>query len=57
VLYWPLSEPRVLTPRVEGMQDYLLLQGSTAKADAEAGFDAWRDLLTFLDDATKAHPS
>jgi len=52
VPYWPLPDLRVhkLT-RVEGMQDYLLLQGGTAKADAEAGVDAWRDLLTFLDDA------
>jgi dienelactone hydrolase len=58
VPYWPLSELRVLTlARVEGVQDYLLSQGGTAKADAEAGVDAWRDLLAFLDDATKAHGS
>jgi hypothetical protein len=58
VPYWPLSDLRVLTlARVEGMQDYLLFQGGTAKADAEAGVDAWRDLLAFLDDATKAHGS
>jgi len=57
VPYW-LSELRVLTlARVEGVQDYLLSQGGTAKADAEAGVDAWRDLLAFLDDATKAHGS
>ena len=30
--------------RVEGLQDDLLFQGGTAKADAEAGVDAWRDL-------------
>jgi len=30
--------------RVEGLQDDLLFQGDTAKADAEAGVDAWRDL-------------
>jgi hypothetical protein len=54
VLYWPLSELRVLRlARVEGMRDYLLLQGSTAKADADAGVDAWRDLLPFLDDAIR----
>src|SRR6266404_4758382 len=52
VPYWPLPELRVLTlARVEGAQDYLLFQGGTAKADAEAGIDAWRDLLAFLDDA------
>jgi BAAT / Acyl-CoA thioester hydrolase C terminal len=52
VPYWPLPELRVLTlARVEGAQDDLLFQGGTAKADAEAGIDAWRDLLAFLDDA------
>ena len=30
--------------RVEGLQDDLLFQGGTAKADAETGVDAWRDL-------------
>jgi dienelactone hydrolase len=58
VPYWPLADLRVLTlARVEGAQDALLLQGGTAKADAEASVDAWRDLLAFLDDATKAHGS
>src|SRR5262245_29583130 len=52
VPYWPLLELRVLTlARVEGVQDHLLFQGGTAKADAEAGIDAWGDLLTFLEDA------
>src|SRR5262245_55064297 len=52
VPYWPLLDLRVVKlARVEGLQDILLLQGGTAKADAEAGVDAWRDLLTFLDDA------
>jgi len=52
VPYWPLPELRVLTlARVEGAQDHLLFQGGTAKADAEAGIDAWRDLLSFLNDA------
>ena len=38
VPYWPLPELRVLTlARVEGEQDDVLLQGGTAKADAEAG--------------------
>jgi dienelactone hydrolase len=58
VPYWPLSGLRVLAlARVEGMQDDLLFQGGTAKADAEAGVNAWRDLLAFLDDAKKAHGS
>ena len=58
VPYWPLADLRVVTlVRVEGAQDALLLQGGTAKADAEAGVDAWRDLLAFLDDATKANGS
>jgi hypothetical protein len=47
------ARPRARARR--GMQDDLLFQGGTAKADAEAGVDAWRQLLTFLDDATKAH--
>jgi len=56
--YRPLSEPRVLRlARVEGMRDYLLLQGGTVKAVADAGVDAWRYLLAFLGDATKAHRS
>jgi dienelactone hydrolase len=52
VPYWPLPDLRVLKlARVEGLQDVLLFQGGTAEADAEAGVDAWRDLLAFLDDA------
>jgi hypothetical protein len=36
--YWPLPDLRIRTlPRVEGVQDDLLFQGSTAKGDAEAG--------------------
>jgi len=58
VPYWPLAELRVLTLAcVEGLQDNLLFQGGTAKADAEAGVDAWHDLLAFLDEATKAYRS
>ena len=57
VPYWPLPELRVLTlARVEGAQDHLLFQGGTAKADAEAGIDAWRDLLSFLNDAKTLSP-
>src|SRR5262249_35229844 len=52
VAYWPLPDLRVLRlAGVEGLQDVLLFQGGTPKADAEAGVDAWRDLLTFLDGA------
>jgi hypothetical protein len=54
VPYWPLPELRVFRSGVEGMSDYLCAQGGTAKADAEAGVDAWRDLLAFLGDAARA---
>jgi dienelactone hydrolase len=58
VPYWPLADVRVITlARVEGLQEALLSQGGTAKADAEAGVDAWRDLLVFLDDAAQAQRS
>jgi hypothetical protein len=41
-----------------GAQDYLLFQGGTAKADAEARRRRLaRSLLAFLDDATKVHGS
>jgi len=53
VPYWPLPELRVLTLGVEGLSDYTLAQGGTAKADAAAGIDAWRDLLAFLAGAIK----
>jgi hypothetical protein len=43
----PAGRLRVITlARVEGLQDELLFQGGTAKADAEAGVDAWQDLLS-----------
>jgi hypothetical protein len=54
VPYWPLPELRVLTLGVEGLSDYPLAQGGTAKADAAAGTDAWRDLLAFLAGAIKS---
>jgi dienelactone hydrolase len=54
VPYWPLTEARVITLRVAGVSDQLLTQGGTLKADAEAGIDAWRDLLQFLADAIRA---
>jgi hypothetical protein len=43
--------------RAAGLQDDLLFQGSTVKADGEVGVDAWRDLPAFLEEAAKAHAS
>jgi dienelactone hydrolase len=40
---------RTLRLQVEGMSGRLLSQGGTPKADAEAGVDAWRSLLEFLE--------
>ena len=45
---------RTLRLRVEGASADLLDMGGTAKADADAGFDAWRSLLEFLDAGVKA---
>ena len=36
---------------VEGFDGYLYSQGGTAKDNAEAGTEAWHDLLGFLDKA------
>src|SRR5882762_33377 len=44
---------RTLRLQVEGMSDRLLSQGGTPKADAEAGVDAWRNLLEFLEAGIK----
>jgi pimeloyl-ACP methyl ester carboxylesterase len=38
---------------VPGVSGYLLSQGGKAKADAEAGVDAWRSLLEFLEAGVK----
>ena len=39
-----------LSLSVQGVNDLSLSQGGTPKADAEAGIDAWRNLLRFLED-------
>ncbi len=44
---------RTLRLQVEGMSGRLLSQGGTPKADAEAGVDAWRSLLEFLEASIK----
>src|SRR5436190_99666 len=44
---------RTLRLQVEGMADRLLSMGGTPKADAEAGVDAWRSLLEFLEASIK----
>jgi dienelactone hydrolase len=44
---------RTLRLRVEAASADLLDMGGTAKADAEAGFDAWRRVLEFLDAGVK----
>ena len=36
-----------------GFDGYLYTQGGTAKANAQAGVEAWRDLLRFLDEAQR----
>jgi dienelactone hydrolase len=40
---------RTLKLRVEGASAELLDMGGTAKADTEAGSDAWRNVLEFLE--------
>jgi len=45
---------RTLRLQVQGMTDRLLSMGGTPKADAEAGVDAWRSLLEFLEAGVKA---
>jgi pimeloyl-ACP methyl ester carboxylesterase len=44
---------RAVGLQVEGMSGRLLSQGGTSKADAEAGVDAWRSLLEFLEAGVK----
>jgi dienelactone hydrolase len=44
---------RTLRLQVEGMSDRLLSMGGTPRADAEAGVDAWRSLLDFLEASVK----
>jgi dienelactone hydrolase len=52
VPYWPLTV-RSISLRVQGLAGYLLSQGGTPKADAEAGVDAWRNTLEFLHDSAE----
>jgi len=40
---------------VEGFDGYLYQQGGNTRTDAEAGIDAWRRTLEFLEDATAQH--
>src|SRR5262249_10812686 len=47
---------RTIALRVEGVSHYLLSQGGTPKADAEAGADAWQKLLEFLEAAIDGRP-
>jgi len=44
---------RAIGLRVRGVSGYLLSQGGTPRADAEAGVDAWRSLLEFLETGVK----
>jgi dienelactone hydrolase len=44
---------RTMRLQVEGMSGRLLSMGGTPKADAEAGVDAWRSLLEFLEASIK----
>ena len=44
---------RAIGLQVQGMSGYLFNQGGTPKADAEAGVDAWRSLLEFLEASVK----
>jgi len=44
---------RTLRLQVEGTSDLLLSMGGTPRADAEAGVDAWRSLLDFLNVSIK----
>ncbi len=44
---------RAVGLRVEGFSGYLYSQGGTPGTDAEAGADAWRNLLKFLDNSIK----
>jgi hypothetical protein len=44
---------RTMRLQVAGMYGGLLSMGGTPKADAEAGVDAWRSLLEFLEASIK----
>ena len=55
VPYWPLVGLRTLTLARRGRAGLSPPLGGAAKTDAEAGVDAWSDLLRFLNDPHKAH--
>ena len=54
VPYTPTTVRDIGLP-VEGFGGYLYHQGGNTKADAEAGIDAWRRTLNFLEDAVTQH--
>ena len=45
---------RAIALQMEGLSGYLYSLGGTPRADAEAGVDAWRNLLGFLEDGVKS---
>lgn len=54
VPYGPLTARAAGLP-VQGFAGYLCSQGGTPRADAEAGIDAWRNLLAFLEQSAGGH--
>ena len=54
VPYGPLT-PRVVQLPVQGLGHLRLSQGGTPQADAEAGADAWRQTLGFLEESVRGH--
>jgi hypothetical protein len=54
VPYGPTTE-RVISLSVHGVNHLSLSQGGTPRADAEAGIDAWRNLLQFLEEGVSRH--
>ena len=46
---------RVVALTVQGVNELVLSQGGTPRLDAEAGVDAWRDLLRFLEEGASRH--
>ena len=46
---------RVINLSVQGVNNLALSQGGTPRADAEAGIDAWRSVLRFLEDGVSRH--
>jgi hypothetical protein len=54
VPYAPTSVRDIGLPG-EGLAGYLYHQGGSTKVDAEAGIDAWRHSLEFLEEAVAEH--